>query len=96
MLNEDNLLNNLVDDTDDTSIWADCDVEGYENFNKKDEKSKVWWTSKIDSVGELNISFDRKKIYNLFDDYPHNMTKEEVEIFDKEESYWKEFFSWRK
>jgi len=33
-----------------------------------------------------------KKIYNLFEDYPQNMSDEEVEIFNKENSYWREFF----
>ena len=35
---------------------------------------------------------DGKKFYNMFADYPHNMTKEEKEIFDKENLYWKDFF----
>ena len=35
----------------------------------------------------------RKKIYNLFRDYPHNMTEEEVRIFDRENPYWRDFFS---
>ena len=48
-------------DEEDTSIWADCDIEGYEDFHKDNEDSKIWWTGKIDIIGELNISFDRKK-----------------------------------
>ena len=42
------------------------------------------------------LSFDRKKIYNLFEDYPYNMTEEEVEIFDSENPFWRDFFSDRK
>lgn len=37
-----------------------------------------------------------KKIYNLFANYPHNMTAEEVKIFDKENPYWAAFFKDRK
>ena len=83
---------------DDDYIHAVCDIPGYEDFYKEKDKknNKIWWTSKIDTLGELNISFNRKKIYNLFEDYPYNMTKEEVEIFKEEEPYWAKFFSWRK
>lgn len=80
---------------DDGYIYAFCDIPGYTDFCKeeKNRNNKIWWTSKIDKIGELNISFDRKKIYNLFKDYPYNMTKEEIEIFKKEEPYWANFFS---
>ena len=44
-------------------------------------------------VGHHLFSFDKKKIYNLFADYPHNLTAEEKEIFDKENPFWKDFFS---
>jgi hypothetical protein len=82
---------------DDGYIYAVCDIPGYIDFYKEEENrnNKIWWTAKIDKIGELNISFDRKKIYNLFKDYPYNMTKEEVEILKKEEPYWADFFSWR-
>lgn len=62
------------------------------DFYKQNENDKVWWTDKLDTVGEFLFSFDQKKIYNLFADYPHNLTKEEKEIFDKENPYWKDFF----
>lgn len=83
---------------DDDYIHAVCDIPGYEDFYKEKDKknNKIWWTSKIDTFGELNISFDLKKIYNLFVDYPYNMTKKEIEIFKEEEPYWAKFFSWRK
>ena len=82
---------------DENYIYAIYRIKGYEDFykEKKNKNSKIWWTKKIGVTGELNISFDRKKIYNLFQDYPYNMTKEEIEIFEKEEQYWAEFFAWR-
>ncbi|WP_308544716.1 hypothetical protein [uncultured Sneathia sp.] len=46
----------------------------------------------MDSIGERLFTFDKKKIYNLFEDYPQNMSDEEVKIFNKENSYWREFF----
>ena len=82
---------------DETYIWSPCDIPGYEDFHKEKAKRncKIWWTSKTDVMGEANISFDRKKIYNLFEDYPYNMSKEEIQILQEEEPYWANFFSWR-
>lgn len=83
---------------DENYIYADCYIAGYEDFykDKENKDNKIWWTRKIDTIGQLNISFDRKKIYNLFEDYPYNMSEEEIEIFEKEEPYWANFFAWRK
>lgn len=53
---------------------------------------KVWWRDDLESKGEFLFSFDKKKTYNLFEDYPHNLTSEEKEIFDKENPYWVDFF----
>jgi len=62
------------------------------DFYKQNENDEIWWTAELDTVGEFLFSFDKKKIYNLFADYPHNLTKEEKAIFDKENKYWKDFF----
>lgn len=82
---------------DENYIYPICWIKGYEDFykEKQNKNSKIWWTNKIDVTGELNISFDRKKIYNVFQDYPYNMTKEEIEVFEKEGPYWASFFAWR-
>lgn len=65
-------------------------------FYKENPNDKIWWVEVTDQVGVRQFSFDKKKIYNLFADYPHNMTAEEVEIFDKGNPFWANFFKWRK
>lgn len=65
------------------------------SFYKENPKDRIWWVNN-DMTGVYEFSFDKKKIYNMFEDYPNNMTAEEVEIFDRENPYWAEFFSDRK
>ena len=76
----------------DEPIISESNLEGYSDFYKDSEESKVQWIDKIDVRGEILFSFDQKKIYNLFLDYPHNMTEEEVKIFDSENPFWRDFF----
>lgn len=60
---------------------------------KDNPKDKIWWLDNADEkVGEWVFSFDKKTTYNMFADYPHNLTKEKKEIFDKENPYWADFF----
>lgn len=59
---------------------------------KKKNIMKFEWIENNDQIGEINFTFDRKKIFNLFKDYPHNLTKEQKQLFDKENPYWAEFF----
>lgn len=63
-----------------------------DKFYKEKSTDSVWWVDTSDKDGEFLFSFDKKKIYNLFTDYPHNLTKQEKEIFDKENPYWVDFF----
>lgn len=65
------------------------------DFYKENPTDKVWWVSNIDTFGEHLFSFDKKVIFNLFRDYPNKLTKEQKEIFDKENPYWANFFKWR-
>lgn len=62
------------------------------NFYKKKDTDQIWWIDNIEKIGEHLFSFNKKKIYNLFADYPYKLTKEEKEIFDRENPYWKNFF----
>ena len=57
---------------------------------------KIWWLEVLNEKGLWLFSFDKEKIYNLFEDYPWNMTDDEVAIFDAENPYWADFFRDRK
>ena len=94
------MLNNDLMECDKPSSYHELDevlisesnLVGYSDFYKNNEESKIWWIDNIDLRGELLFSFDQQKIYNLFLDYPHNMTEEEVRIFDRENPFWRDFF----
>ncbi len=62
------------------------------NFYKDKPTDQIWWVDNPDQIGVIEFSFDQKKIYNLFADYPDKLTKEEKEIFDQENPFWKDFF----
>lgn len=62
------------------------------DYYKNNSSDKIWWIEDTDCKGQFLFSFDRKKNFNLFADYPHNLTPEEKKIFDEENPYWKEFF----
>jgi hypothetical protein len=40
----------------------------------------------------MEFSFDKKTIYNMFEDYPEKLSIEERQIFDTENPYWASFF----
>lgn len=63
-------------------------------FYKKNEGDKVWWIFEPHRIGWPRVSFDKKKIFFLFRDY-HKMTKEQKELFDKENPFWADFFNTR-
>lgn len=63
---------------------------------KDNETDQIWWLDNgNERVGEFVFSFDKKKTYNLFADYPQKLTKEEKEIFDRENPFWVDFFAER-
>lgn len=66
---------------------------GYEEeqFQKNRKTDTIYWVS-TGIVGDMLFSFDKKKVYNLWSDYPAKLTEKEKEIFDKENPYWVEFF----
>ena len=62
-------------------------------FCKNSPNDRIWWVENgSEEKGEWLFSFDKKQIFNLFADYPHNLSAEQREIFDRENPFWKEFF----
>lgn len=45
----------------DELFTSESNLEGYSDFYKNSEESKVWWIDKIDIRGEVLFSFDQKK-----------------------------------
>lgn len=62
------------------------------NFYKNNPNDVIWWIDTSDRDGIWEFSFDKKKIFNMFQDYPHELTDEQKAIFDKENPYWADFF----
>ena len=70
------------------------DIEMLEKYDlyKKNEGDKIWWVDIIDKRGMHCFTFDKKKVFNVFRDYPWALTNDEKEIFDRENPYWADFF----
>lgn len=62
------------------------------NFYKEKPTDTIWWVDNPEILGDVLFSFDKKEVFNLFGDYPWKLTKEQKEIFDKENPYWADFF----
>lgn len=63
---------------------------------KNEPTDKIWWVDYYDRVGFWVFTFDKKEYFDMWSDYPYKLTPEEIEIFDKENPYWADFFSPRK
>ena len=61
-----------------------------------DDEKKVLWIDNPDKFGEMLFTFDGVKVFNLFRDYPQELTEEQKTLFDKENPYWADFFKDRK
>ena len=59
---------------------------------KSNPSDKIWWLDIEDNVGDYIFSFDKKKKFNMFLDYPQKLTPEQKEIFDKENPFWADYF----
>lgn len=62
------------------------------DFYKNNKTDVIWWVDDLDYIDRFLFSFDKKKIYNLYQDYPQNLTAKEKETFDKENPFWVDFF----
>lgn len=60
------------------------------NWYKNEDSDTIWWKDTPEQIGVWLFSFDQKKVFNLFADYPHNLTPEQKAIFDRENPEWAE------
>lgn len=66
------------------------------DFYHEEPNDTIWWVFDSEQTGAWLFSFDKKTVFNMFEDYPYKLTPEQKEIFDKENPYWAEFFKDRK
>lgn len=64
--------------------------------DKEDNMSGFRWLENPEKIGEMLFTFDGERVFNLFRDYPHELTTEQKKVFDEENPYWAEFFKDRK
>ena len=53
-------------------------------FYKQYEDSTIWYVEEPGTRGKILFSFDKKKIFSFFKDYPQALTEEQKKVFDKE------------
>ncbi len=87
-MDDNNKFENDYDDDIDDEFWDEPNEQGgYWYRNSKDDK--IWWHDLgTDALQPDVFSFDKKKKYNPYSDYPQNLTKDQKEIFDKENPFW--------
>ena len=61
-------------------------------WSRENETDKVWWLDTYGVYGLHIFSFNKKKQYNLFADYPDKLSVEEWIAFNTENPFWEEFF----
>ena len=66
-----------------------------DKFYKENPDDAIWKVATPGVKGQFLFSFDKKKIFNIFEDYPWKLTAEQKRIFDKQFPYWAEFFRGR-
>ena len=68
-------------------------MEQSNKYFKNNPTDVIWWVDNAEEVkGEFVFTFDKETFFNMFADYPHKLTPEQKEIFDKENPYWADFF----
>lgn len=65
-------------------------------LDEKNNAGKVKWLRNPKRKGEFLFTIDGERVFNLFRDYPHELTEEEKLTFDTENPYWADFFKDRK
>lgn len=76
--------------------WGKMDTPNERKEWYKNKKSdQIWWIDNPNVIGVWEFSFDKKTVFNMFQDYPYKLTKKQKELFDKENPFWADFFKER-
>lgn len=59
---------------------------------KNNTEDIIWWLDNgADTKGEWVFSFDKKRRFNMFADYPWKLTSDQKEVLDRENPYRRDF-----
>ncbi len=78
------------EDEDEDEEEEEVISDGESCYWHKEKSDKVWFLE--NGADEIVFSFDRIHKFYLFGDYPDKLTREQKEIFDKENPFWADFF----
>lgn len=69
--------------------------DGNNYYYKRKETDTILWTNGDEFLLDDGpfFTFDKKTFYTIFRDYPHNLTKEQLEIFDRENPDYAEWYA---
>lgn len=67
-----------------------------DKWYKNKKTDVIWWKDTPEDRGLWIFSFDRKKEFNMFEDYPFKLSEDQIRVFDSENPEWAQFFSDRK
>lgn len=54
------------------------------SFFKTEPTDRIWWLDDPETTGPFIFSFDRKTLFNFWEDYPDKLTPEQRAIFARE------------
>ena len=64
-------------------------------WEKKNDGDEIWWNLTDGDDGNFTFTFDKKKVFSLYRDYPWALTPEQKIIFDRENPFWAKYFAAR-
>ena len=63
-----------------------------EKWYHENDGDRIWWLDNYPVIGEFIFSFDKRKQYNLYEDYPDRLSVKEWLVFNAENDYWYKYF----
>ena len=64
----------------------------YDVFEQGEDGGSILWVENPDTIGIWEFSFDKRTVFNMFEDYPWKLTSAQKAQFDLENPFWAEYF----